>query len=79
MSLATAGAFCFTHHARLSTCDSDTRCSYPPSQSTYTSDMLRAINFLVETTDDKRWHCLHTWQQFSMCLLSLAQCCRALV
>jgi len=28
--------------------------SYPASRSIYTSDMLRTINFLVETTDNKR-------------------------
>ena len=28
--------------------------SYPAAQSTYTSDMLRTINFLIETTNDKR-------------------------
>jgi hypothetical protein len=33
-------------------------CSYPASQSSYSSDMLRTINFLVETTDDKRWRAL---------------------
>ncbi len=35
-------------------CDRAVCCSYPASQSSYSSDMLRAINFLVETTDDKR-------------------------
>jgi hypothetical protein len=37
-------------------CDDSGGSSYPTSQSIYSSDMLRAINFLVETTDDKRWH-----------------------
>jgi hypothetical protein len=32
-----------------------TRCSYPAARSSYSGDMLRTINFLVETTDDKRW------------------------
>ncbi len=32
-----------------------TRCSYPAARSSYNRDMLRTINFLVETTDDKRW------------------------
>jgi hypothetical protein len=34
--------------------DAAVPCSYPASQSSYSSDMLRTINFLVETTDDKR-------------------------
>ena len=44
------------HRARLLTCDADCplRCSYPALRSVYSGDMLRAINFLVETTDDKR-------------------------